>query len=81
MRNLPESFPARRMRRMRKHDFSRRLMAENNLIVNDLIYPMFIVEGNNRREEIESMPGVARLSIDLLFAYAVPPQTHNCHYR
>ncbi len=70
MRNLPESFPARRMRRMRKHDFSRRLMAENNLTVNDLIYPMFIVEGNNRREEIESMPGVARLSIDLLLKEA-----------
>ncbi|NRA69765.1 MAG: porphobilinogen synthase [Gammaproteobacteria bacterium] len=58
------------MRRMRKHDFSRRLMAENNLTVNDLIYPMFIVEGNNRREEIESMPGVARLSIDLLLKEA-----------
>ena len=70
MRNLPESFPARRMRRMRKHDFSRRLMAENHLTVNDLIYPMFIVVGNNRREEIESMPGVARLSIDLLLKEA-----------
>jgi len=54
------------MRRLRKHDFSRRLMAENTLTVNDLIYPMFIVEGKNRCEEIESMPGVSRLSIDLL---------------
>jgi len=54
------------MRRLRKHDFSRRLMAENTLTVDDLIYPMFIVEGKNRREEIESMPGVSRVSIDLL---------------
>lgn len=70
LRNLPESFPGRRMRRLRKHDFSRRLMAENNLTVNDLIYPMFIVEGKNRREEIKSMPGIARLSIDLLLKEA-----------
>lgn len=70
MTNLAGAFPSRRMRRMRKHDFSRRLMAENVLTVNDLIYPMFIVEGNNRREEIESMPGIARLSIDLLIKEA-----------
>ncbi|MEF1297446.1 porphobilinogen synthase, partial [Vibrio parahaemolyticus] len=42
-------FPARRMRRLRKHDFSRRLMAENQLSVNDLIYPMFILMGKDRR--------------------------------
>ncbi len=59
-------FPTRRMRRMRKHDFSRRLMAENQLSVNDLIYPMFILAGENRREQVDSMPGVERLSIDLL---------------
>lgn len=70
MSNLAGAFPSRRMRRMRKHDFSRRLMAENNVTVNDLIYPMFIVEGKNRREEVESMPGVARLSIDLLIKEA-----------
>ncbi len=54
------------MRRMRKHDFSRRLMAENQISVNDLIYPMFVLMGKNRREAVESMPGVERLSIDLL---------------
>jgi len=58
------------MRRMRKHDFSRRLMAENQLSVNDLIYPMFVLEGNNRTEEIASMPGVERYSIDLLLKEA-----------
>ncbi|NRA60150.1 MAG: porphobilinogen synthase [Psychrobium sp.] len=59
------------MRRLRKHDFSRRLMAENTLTVDDLIYPMFVVEGNNRKEAIESMPGVYRLSIDLLVNEAI----------
>ncbi|PMN69035.1 porphobilinogen synthase [Enterovibrio norvegicus] len=60
------AFPARRMRRLRKHDFSRRLMAENQLSASDLIYPMFILMGKNRRESIESMPGIERLSIDLM---------------
>ncbi|WP_150137113.1 porphobilinogen synthase [Candidatus Enterovibrio altilux] len=60
------AFPACRMRRSRKHDFSRRLMAENQLSVNDLIYPMFILMGQNRRESIKSMPGIERLSIDLM---------------
>jgi porphobilinogen synthase len=55
---------------MRKHDFSRRLMAENHLTVNDLIYPMFILEGTNRSEKIASMPGVERYSIDLLLKEA-----------
>ncbi|KPH62966.1 delta-aminolevulinic acid dehydratase [Pseudoalteromonas porphyrae] len=59
-------FPYTRMRRMRRSDFSRRLMAENQLSVNDLIYPVFVLEGENRREAIESMPGIERLSIDLL---------------
>lgn len=63
---LSQQFPARRLRRLRKHDFSRRLVAENQLSVNDLIYPMFIVEGKNRREAIASMPGIERLSLDLL---------------
>jgi len=58
------------MRRMRKHEFSRRLMAENQLTVNDLIYPMFVLEGHNRTEQIASMPGVERLSIDLLLKEA-----------
>lgn len=59
-------FPARRMRRLRKHDFSRRLVAEQQLSVNDLIYPMFILMGKNRKEPIDSMPGIERLSIDLM---------------
>tara|TARA_B110000196_G_scaffold48792_1_gene39468 strand:+ start:20100 stop:21071 length:972 start_codon:yes stop_codon:yes gene_type:complete len=58
------------MRRMRRDDFSRRLMAENQLSVNDLIYPVFVLEGKNRREVIESMPGIERLSIDFLLEEA-----------
>ncbi|UKA25427.1 porphobilinogen synthase [Photobacterium damselae subsp. damselae] len=64
--SIQSSFPARRMRRIRKHDFSRRLMAENQISVNDLIYPMFILEGENRRQSVDSMPGIERLSIDLM---------------
>ena len=63
-------FPYTRMRRMRRDDFSRRLMAENQLTVNDLIFPVFVLEGKNRREAVESMPGVDRLSIDLLLEEA-----------
>jgi len=64
------NFPNTRMRRMRYHDFSRRLMRENVLSSNDLIYPMFVIEGNNQRQKIASMPGVERLSIDLLLEEA-----------
>ena len=63
-------FPARRMRRMRRDDFSRRLMSEHQLTVNDLIYPVFVLEGENQREAIKSMPGVERKSIDLLLEEA-----------
>ena len=63
-------YPARRMRRMRKDDYTRRLMAENQLTVNDLIYPVFVLEGENQCEEITSMPGVQRKSIDLLLEEA-----------
>jgi porphobilinogen synthase len=63
-------YPARRMRRMRKDDFTRRLMSENQLTVNDLIYPVFVLEGENQREAIASMPGVERKSIDLLLEEA-----------
>ena len=63
-------FPNTRMRRMRKNDFSRRLMRENELSVDDLIYPVFVVEGTNKREKIDSMPGVERLSLDLLIEEA-----------
>ncbi|MFB9137324.1 porphobilinogen synthase [Vibrio olivae] len=69
--SIQGQFPARRMRRVRKHDFSRRLVAENQLSVSDLIYPMFILMGKNRREEVESMPGVERLSIDLMLEEAL----------
>lgn len=61
-----ETFPNTRLRRMRKNEFSRRLMMENRLTTNDLIYPMFVLEGDNQREAVASMPGVERLSIDLL---------------
>lgn len=70
MNIITSAFPNRRMRRMRKHDFSRRLMAENKLSVDDLIYPMFILEGNNRTEAVSSMPSVERYSIDLLLKEA-----------
>ncbi|MGO2074215.1 MAG: porphobilinogen synthase [Pseudoalteromonas sp.] len=63
-------FPYTRMRRMRRDNFSRRLMAENQLTVNDLIFPVFVLEGKNRRETIDSMPGIERLSIDLLLEEA-----------
>jgi len=63
-------FPATRLRRMREHDFSRRLMAENQLTVNDLIYPMFIIEGDNERQPIASMPGIERVTLDLLLTEA-----------
>ena len=63
-------FPSTRMRRMRYHDFSRRLMAENKLTVDDLIYPMFVIDGQNKKEKIPSMPDVERLSIDLLLEEA-----------
>ena len=64
------NFPRTRMRRMRFNDFSRRLMRENLLSVDDLIYPMFVTEGSNKREEISSMPGVERFSLDLLLTQA-----------
>ena len=63
-------FSDTRMRRMRRDGFSRRLMRENTLSVDDLIYPMFVIEGENRREAIESMPGVERVSIDQLLLEA-----------
>lgn len=63
-------FPNARMRRMRKDDFSRRLMRESRLSADDLIYPMFILEGNGQRENVPSMPGVERVSIDELLKEA-----------
>jgi porphobilinogen synthase len=63
---VQRSFPTTRMRRNRARDFSRRLVRENVLTTDDLIYPMFVVDGRGRREPIASMPGIERLSIDLL---------------
>ena len=63
-------FPATRLRRNRRDDFSRRLVRENRLSVDDLILPVFVLDGENRREAVPSMPGVERLSIDLLLKEA-----------
>jgi porphobilinogen synthase len=64
------SFPAHRPRRMRRDDWSRRLMQENHLSSNDLIYPVFLLEGTNQSQAVASMPGVNRVSLDLLFSVA-----------
>jgi porphobilinogen synthase len=63
-------FPATRLRRNRKDEFSRRLVRENRLSVDDLILPVFVLDGENRREAVPSMPGVERLSVDLLLKEA-----------
>ncbi len=63
-------FPAIRMRRMRKDAFSRVMMRENVITAADLIYPVFILDGENRREAVPSMPGVERVSVDLLLPIA-----------
>lgn len=68
--NYQREFPATRMRRMRSHKFSRRLMRESTLTTDDLIYPVFIIEGSNTRESVSSMPGVDRLTLDLLMKEA-----------
>ncbi|MBT6232966.1 MAG: porphobilinogen synthase, partial [Nitrosomonadales bacterium] len=64
----------KRPRRMRESSFSRTLMRENNISVNNLIYPIFVIEGNKVRQDIESMPGIQRLSIDELIIDAT-----ECH--
>ncbi len=66
----PAQFPAIRMRRMRKDVFSRALMRENVVTPSDLIYPVFVIEGINQREKVASMPGVERVSVDLLLQVA-----------
>jgi porphobilinogen synthase len=63
-------FPATRMRRMRRDDFSRRLMRENVLTSDDFIYPVFVLEGSGRTETVASMPGVERMSLDRLLPVA-----------
>lgn len=64
------SFPLVRMRRIRAHDFSRRMAREARLSADDLIWPVFVCEGENQRVPVPSMPGVERLSLDLLLTAA-----------
>ncbi len=66
----PRHAPTTRLRRMRRDDFSRRLMRENILTPNDLIYPVFVLEGQNQEQEIASMPKIKRQSVDLLLKTA-----------
>ncbi|NCV63053.1 MAG: porphobilinogen synthase [Betaproteobacteria bacterium] len=67
---IPTQYPATRLRRLRRDDFTRRLVRENSLGVNDLIYPVFVLDGEKKREAVTSMPGVERLSLDLLLPVA-----------
>ena len=64
------TYPATRMRRLRRHDWTRRLVAETSLSPADFIWPLFVIDGENKREPIASMPGVERLSVDLAVAAA-----------
>ncbi|MBU3621365.1 porphobilinogen synthase [Polynucleobacter sp. CS-Odin-A6] len=64
-------FPAHRPRRMRRDDWSRRLMQENSVSASDLIYPVFLLEGQGQSQSVASMPGVNRISLDLLFLVAL----------
>ena len=59
-------FPALRLRRSRKNDWSRRLIEENNLTSNDFILPIFLIDGKNKKQPIKSMPGVYRYTLDKL---------------
>jgi len=61
---ITPAFPALRMRRLRRYEWTRRLTAETTLSASDLIWPLFLIDGNNRREPVASMPGVERLTID-----------------
>jgi porphobilinogen synthase len=70
IKNSAGNFPGTRMRRMRRDDFSRRLMRESVLTSNDFIYPVFVLEGANRVEPVSSMPGVERQSLDRLLKTA-----------
>jgi porphobilinogen synthase len=67
---IPTQFPDTRLRRLRRDDYTRRLVRENALSVNDLIYPVFVLDGEKKREAVASMPGVERLSLDLLLPVA-----------
>ena len=67
---FPVGYPTRRLRRNRRDAFSRALVRENTLTTSHLIYPMFVLDGHNQRESVNSMPGVDRLSIDLMLKQA-----------
>ncbi|HEX8786183.1 MAG TPA: porphobilinogen synthase [Telluria sp.] len=67
---IPSQYPATRMRRMRRDPFSRALMRENTVTASDLIYPVFVLDGKNQRQQVASMPGVERVSVDLLLKVA-----------
>ena len=75
MDTLDTSYPGTRMRRMRRNTFSRALMREHTLTPADLIQPVFVIDGENQTEAVESMPGVERISIDRLLALAERLQT------
>ena len=66
----PAPFPALRPRRLRRDDFTRRLVREHRLSADDLIYPVFVQDGKGKRQAVPSMPGVERLSLDLLLPVA-----------
>jgi delta-aminolevulinic acid dehydratase/porphobilinogen synthase len=68
--NILSQFPQKRMRRLRKDDFSRRMVREHRLSADDFIYPVFVIEGNNRTEPVPSMPGVERMTLDRLLPVA-----------
>ena len=68
--NIYGQFPAVRMRRMRRDDFSRRLMREHRLSADDLIYPVFVLDGKNHTQKVASMPGVERMTLDRLLPVA-----------
>ncbi|MEM8500123.1 MAG: porphobilinogen synthase [Pseudomonadota bacterium] len=71
MTTIAREFPATRMRRLRASRFARSMVCENTLSPADFIYPMFVLDGENQREPIASMPGIERLSIDLLCKEAI----------
>jgi len=68
--HIPATYPSIRLRRMRRDPFSRALMRENTITPDDLIYPVFILDGDNQRQQVASMPGVERVSVDLLLEVA-----------
>ena len=72
---FPVGYPTRRLRRNRRDAFSRALVRENTLTTSHLIYPMFVLDGHNQRESVNSMPGVDRLSIDLMLKQAEQAHT------